>query len=148
AGAAGVAIVRLLESFGVGEIILCDSQGAIYEGRPRRMNEVKEIIAKKTNTKKLTGSLSEVIDGADVFIGVSVGGALTEDMVNKMHKAPIWVAMAKPEPEILPADAKRAGVISSCTGRTVQLSLVNMVLAFPGMGRGELRAGGSRIIGS
>src|SRR5699024_10301097 len=76
AGAEGVAIVRLLESFGVGEVILCDSQGAIYEGRPRRMNEVKEIIAKKSIPKKLTGSLSEVIYGADVFIGVSVGGAL------------------------------------------------------------------------
>ena len=145
AGAAGVAIVRLLESFGVGEIILCDSQGAIYEGRPRRMNEVKEIIAKKTNPKKLTGSLSEVIEGADVFIGVSVGGALTEDMVKRMNKDPIIFAMANPDPEILPADAKRAGVKIIGTGRSDYPNQVNNVLAFPGIFRGALDVRATRI---
>src|SRR5699024_12666404 len=99
AGAAGVAIVRLLESFGVGEIILCDSQGAIYEGRPRRMNEVKEIIAKKTNPKKLTGSLSEVIDGADVLSGVSDGEASIEDMFKKMNKIQIIFVIANSDPD-------------------------------------------------
>src|SRR5690625_4690937 len=145
AGAAGVAIVRLLESFGVGEIILCDSQGAIYEGRPRRMNEVKEIIAKKTNPKKLTGSLSEVIDGADVFIGVSVGGALTEDMVKKMNKDPIIFAMANPDPEILPVDAKKAGAKIIGTGRSDFPNQVNNVLAFPGIFRGALDVRATRI---
>src|SRR5699024_10667365 len=77
AGAAGMAIIKLLENFGVGEVIMCDSQGAIYEGRPRRLNEVKEVVAKKTNPKRAKGSLDEIIEGADVFIGVSVGGALT-----------------------------------------------------------------------
>src|SRR5699024_847349 len=97
AGAAGMAIIKLLENFGVGEIIMCDSQGAIYEGRPRRMNRVKEVVAKKTNPNKLTGTLEEVVEGADVFIGVSVGGALTPEMVKKMAKDPIIFAMANPE---------------------------------------------------
>src|SRR5699024_6397749 len=99
AGAAGIAIIKLLDNFGVGEIIMCDSVGAIYEGRPRRMNAVKETVAKHTNRKKQQGSLEEVIEGADVFIGVSVGGALTIDMVKKMNDNPIIFAMANPDPE-------------------------------------------------
>src|SRR5699024_8499891 len=100
AGAAGIAIINLLNHVGVMEIIMCDAQGAIYDGRPRRINKVKEIVAKQTNHKKIEGSLDDVIEGADVFIGVSVGGALTADMVKKMNKDPIIFAMANPDPEI------------------------------------------------
>src|SRR5699024_5203777 len=136
AGAAGIAIIRLLENFGVKEIVMCDSQGAIYEGRPRRMNEVKEIIAKKTNPKGLKGSLADVIEGADVFIGVSVGGALTQEMIHKMNRDPIVFAMANPEPEITPEEAKEAGAKVIGTGRSDYPNQVNNVLAFPGVFRG------------
>ncbi|MEJ8777588.1 NAD(P)-dependent malic enzyme [Pseudogracilibacillus sp. ICA-222130] len=145
AGAAGIAIINLLNQFGVGEIIMCDSQGAIYDGRPRRMNKVKEIVAKKTNPKKLEGSLEDVIEGADVFIGVSVGGALTESMVRKMNKDPIIFAMANPDPEILPNDAKIAGAKVIGTGRSDFPNQVNNVLAFPGIFRGALDVHATRI---
>lgn len=145
AGAAGIAIIKLLENFGVGEVIMCDSQGAIYEGRPRRMNEVKELVAKTTNPKKVQGSLEEVIEGADVFIGVSVGGALTEEMVKKMNKDPIIFAMANPDPEILPVDAKKAGAKIIGTGRSDFPNQVNNVLAFPGIFRGALDVRATRI---
>src|SRR5699024_9514272 len=145
AGAAGIAIIKLLDNFGVGEIIMCDSQGAIYDGRPRRMNEVKEIVAKKTNPKRLKGSLDEVIEGADVFIGVSVGGALTGDMIKKMNDNPIVFAMANPEPEILPDEAKAAGAKVIGTGRSDYPNQVNNVLAFPGIFRGALDVRATRI---
>src|SRR5690625_365081 len=145
AGAAGIAIINLLDNFGVGEIIMCDSQGAIYEGRPRRMNAVKEIVAKRTNHKKLTGDLEEVIEGADVFIGVSVGGALTTEMVKKMNENPIIFAMANPDPEILPEDAKKAGAKIIGTGRSDFPNQVNNVLAFPGIFRGALDVWATRI---
>lgn len=145
AGAAGIAIINLLNQFGVGEIIMCDSQGAIYDGRPRRMNKVKEIVAKQTNPKKLEGSLEDVIEGADVFIGVSVGGALTEAMVKKMNKDPIIFAMANPDPEILPNDAKKAGAKVIGTGRSDFPNQVNNVLAFPGIFRGALDVHATRI---
>src|SRR5690625_3456431 len=145
AGAAGIAIINLLDNFGVGEIIMCDSQGAIYEGRPRRMNAVKEIVAKRTNHKKLTGDLEEVIEGADVFIGVSVGGALTTEMVKKMNEDPIIFAMANPDPEISPIDAKKAGAKIIGTGRSDFPNQVNNVLAFPGIFRGALDVWATRI---
>lgn len=145
AGAAGMAIIKMLENFGVGEIIMCDSMGAIYDGRPRRMNNVKQVVAKKTNPKKLTGTLEEVIEGADVFIGVSVGGALTTDMVKKMSKDPIIFAMANPDPEILPTDAKKAGAKIIGTGRSDFPNQVNNVLAFPGIFRGALDVRATRI---
>lgn len=145
AGAAGIAIIKLLDNFGVGEIVMCDSQGAIYEGRPRRMNSVKEIVAKKTNPKRLKGSLEDVIEGADVFIGVSVGGALTGEMIKKMNKDPIVFAMANPEPEILPAEAKEAGAKIIGTGRSDYPNQVNNVLAFPGIFRGALDVRATRI---
>ena len=145
AGAAGIAIIKLLHNFGVGEIVMCDSQGAIYEGRPRRMNKVKEQIAKNTNRKKLQGSLEEVIEDADVFIGVSVGGALTIDMVKKMNKDPIIFAMANPDPEILPDDAKAAGAKIIGTGASDFPNPVNNVLAFPGIVRGALDVWATRI---
>src|SRR5699024_2041322 len=127
-----------LENFGVSNIIMCDSQGANYEGRPRRMNNEKEVVAKKTNPHKLKSSLEEVIEGADVFIGVSVGGALTTEMVKKMKKDPIIFAMANPDPEILPEDAKKAGAKIIGTGRSDFPNQVNNVLAFPGIFRGAL----------
>lgn len=145
AGAAGIAIIRLLDQFGVGEIVMCDSQGAIYEGRPRRMNKVKEMIAKKTNPKRLTGALDEVIEDADVFIGVSVGGALTGEMIQKMNRDPIVFAMANPEPEILPEEAKAAGAKVVGTGRSDYPNQVNNVLAFPGIFRGALDVRATRI---
>lgn len=145
AGAAGMAIIKLLENFGVKEIIMCDSQGAIYEGRPNGMNSVKEVVARKTNPKRLKGHLEDVIEGADVFIGVSVGGALTIDMVKKMNDDPIVFAMANPEPEILPEDAKEAGVRIIGTGRSDYPNQVNNVLAFPGVFRGALDVRATRI---
>ncbi len=145
AGAAGIAIIRLLENFGVGEIIMCDSQGAIYDGRPRRMNEVKDMVAKRTNPKRLKGNLDEVIEGADVFIGVSVADALTEDMVKKMNTDPIIFAMANPDPEILPVVAKSAGAKIIGTGRSDYPNQVNNVLAFPGIFRGALDVRATRI---
>ena len=90
-------------------MIMCDSRGAIYEGRPAGMNEVKERVATFTNQAKKSGSLEEMLEGADVFIGVSVGGALTKEMVEKMNDDPIIFAMANPEPEIMPEVAKAAG---------------------------------------
>lgn len=145
AGAAGMAIIKLLENFGVKEIIMCDSNGAIYEGRPRNMNKVKAVVAKKTNPKRLKGPLEDVIDGADVFIGVSVGGALTVDMVKKMAKDPIIFAMANPDPEINPKEAKKAGARVIGTGRSDYPNQVNNVLAFPGIFRGALDVRATRI---
>lgn len=145
AGAAGMAIIKMLENFGVPEIIMCDSRGAIYEGRTYGMNSVKEVVARKTNPKRLKGQLEDVIDGADVFIGVSVGGALTVDMVNKMADDPIVFAMANPEPEIMPEDAKAAGVRVIGTGRSDYPNQVNNVLAFPGVFRGALDVRATRI---
>ena len=145
AGAAGVAIIRLLQNFGVRDMIMCDSQGAIYEGRPRRMNDVKNMIAKFTNPQKLEGNLADIIEGADVFIGVSVGGALTVDMVKKMAKDPIIFAMANPDPEILPEIAKEAGAKIIGTGRSDYPNQVNNVLAFPGIFRGALDVWATRI---
>src|SRR5690625_5322679 len=94
AGAAGIAIIKLLYSFGVRDMIMCDSRGAIYKGRPFGMNEVKEKVAEFTNVNNQEGSLEETLDGADVFLGVSAGGALTKEMVEKMNKDTIIFAMA------------------------------------------------------
>src|SRR5699024_9926674 len=97
--AAGIAIIRLLKNFGVTEIVMCDSRGAIYRGRSGGMNDIKEQVAKETNPQGHKGSLEDVIEDADVFIGVSVGGALTTEMVKKMSDDPIIFAMANPDPE-------------------------------------------------
>ena len=145
AGAAGIAIIKLLRSFGVSNIIMCDSQGAIYEGRPRRMNDIKNEIAKVTNHQKLQGDLTDIIEGADVFIGVSVAGALTVEMVKKMAEDPIIFAMANPDPEILPDLAKEAGAKIIGTGRSDFPNQVNNVLAFPGIFRGALDVWATRI---
>ncbi|MED4965946.1 malic enzyme-like NAD(P)-binding protein [Heyndrickxia coagulans] len=138
AGAAGIAIIKLLYNFGIRDIIMCDSKGAIYEGRPFGMNKVKSEVAKYTNRDKAAGSLADVIKEADVFIGVSVEGALTKEMVQSMKKDPIIFAMANPNPEIMPADAKAAGAKVIGTGRSDFPNQVNNVLAFPGIFRGAL----------
>jgi malate dehydrogenase (oxaloacetate-decarboxylating) len=138
AGAAGIAIIKLLHSYGVRDIIMCDTKGAIYEGRPQGMNEVKAEVAKYTNRDNLTGSLKDVIIGADVFIGVSAAGALTKEMVASMNPDSIIFAMANPDPEIMPDDAKAAGARVVGTGRSDFPNQVNNVLAFPGIFRGAL----------
>lgn len=138
AGAAGIAIIKLLYSYGVREIIMCDTKGAIYEGRSFGMNSTKDEVAKFTNRNNEQGSLADVIKGADVFIGVSVEGALTKEMVESMSPDPIIFAMANPNPEIMPAEAKDAGALVVGTGRSDFPNQVNNVLAFPGIFRGAL----------
>jgi malate dehydrogenase (oxaloacetate-decarboxylating) len=138
AGAAGIAIIKLLDRFGVKDIIMCDTKGAIYEGRPFGMNSVKTEVARFTNRTKLEGTLSDVISGTDVFIGVSVEGALTKSMIESMNPDPIIFAMANPNPEIMPHIAREAGAMVIGTGRSDFPNQVNNVLAFPGIFRGAL----------
>jgi malate dehydrogenase (oxaloacetate-decarboxylating) len=138
AGAAGIAIIKLLYSYGVRDIIMCDTKGAIYEGRPQGMNAIKDEVAKFTNRDNLHGSLEEVIKGADVFIGVSAAGSLTKEMVETMNTDSIIFAMANPVPEIMPEEAKAAGARVIGTGRSDFPNQVNNVLAFPGIFRGAL----------
>ncbi|MBP2241386.1 malate dehydrogenase (oxaloacetate-decarboxylating) [Cytobacillus eiseniae] len=138
AGAAGIAIIKLLYSYGVRDIIMCDRKGAIYEGRSDGMNDIKNEVAKYTNRENKQGSLADVIQGADVFIGVSAAGSLTKEMVETMNEAPIIFAMANPVPEIMPEDAKAAGASVIGTGRSDFPNQVNNVLAFPGIFRGAL----------
>ncbi|AYU55464.1 NAD(P)-dependent malic enzyme [Staphylococcus debuckii] len=138
AGAAGIAIVKLLYSYGVRNMIMCDSKGAIYEGRSYGMNPTKDFVAEWTNKDKQEGKLSDVIQGADVFIGVSVANALSKDMVKSMNEDSIIFAMANPNPEILPDDAKAAGAKVVGTGRSDYPNQINNVLAFPGIFRGSL----------
>lgn len=138
AGAAGMAITRLLQAVGTKHIILCDTKGAIYEGRAEGMNPYKEDIARITNKRKEAGFLVDVIKGADVFIGVSVAKCVTEEMVKSMNKDAIIMAMANPEPEIMPELAKKAGARIVCTGRSDFPNQVNNLLAFPGIFRGAL----------
>ena len=144
AGAAATAITKLLISRGLKNVILCDRKGAIYEGR-EGLNSAKEEMAKITNPEKKAGSLAEVIVGADVFIGVSAPGVLTADMVATMAKDPVVFACANPVPEILPDEAKKAGVAVMATGRSDFPNQVNNVLAFPGIFRGALDVRASDI---
>ncbi|GAK09691.1 NADP-dependent malic enzyme [Geomicrobium sp. JCM 19038] len=145
AGAAGIAIVKLLLSMGVKEIILCDSKGAIFEGRTAGMNPIKDEIAKVTNSQKKEGALKDVIQNTDVFIGVSVEGALTKEMIESMNDDAIIFAMANPNPEIMPEDAKAAGAAVIGTGRSDFPNQVNNVLAFPGIFRGALDVNATHI---
>lgn len=144
AGAAGMAITNLLMSMEAGDVILCDSRGALYEGRSEGMNPYKENIARKTNRDKAK-SLSEALKGADAFVGVSVGGALTQDMVKSMAKDAMVMAMANPVPEIYPDEAKAAGAKVVGTGRSDFPNQINNVLAFPGIFRGALDVRASDI---
>lgn len=143
-GAAGIAITRLLLETGLKNVILCDTKGAIYEGRPG-LNEEKTRIAKQSNFQKKAGSLSDVVKGADVFIGVSAPKMLTAAMVSTMAADPIIFAMANPIPEILPDEAKKAGAKVIGTGRSDFPNQINNVLAFPGIFRGALDVRASDI---
>ncbi|TCN24450.1 NAD(P)-dependent malic enzyme [Mesobacillus foraminis] len=145
AGAAGIAIIKLLYSYGVRDIIMCDTKGAIYEGRPHGMNDIKDEVSKYTNRTNVKGDLSEAVVGADVFIGVSAAGALTPEMIKTMNPDPIVFAMANPNPEIMPEDARAAGVKVIGTGRSDFPNQVNNVLAFPGIFRGALDARATHI---
>jgi malate dehydrogenase (oxaloacetate-decarboxylating) len=138
AGSAGVAIVKLLLRMGVKDVILCDTKGIIYEGRPFGMNPFKDEMAKITNREKKQGTLADALVGADVFVGVSAAGAVTKEMVRSMHRDPIIFAMANPVPEIMPNEAKEAGALVIGTGRSDFPNQVNNVLAFPGIFRGAL----------
>ncbi|PIR94112.1 NAD-dependent malic enzyme [Candidatus Falkowbacteria bacterium CG10_big_fil_rev_8_21_14_0_10_39_11] len=141
AGAAGIAITKLLIKYGFnsGQLIMCDSKGVIFIGREDLVsNKYKQEIASVTNSVKLQGHLSDALKGADIFIGVSVKDAVTQDMVKSMNSDAIIVAMANPDPEILPIDAKAAGATVVATGRSDFPNQVNNVLAFPGLFRGAL----------
>ena len=136
AGAAAISIARLLLTAGFKDITLCDRKGAIYEGRPEGMNPIKEEMAKVTNRAKKSGSLAEMLVGADVFIGVSAPGAVTTEMVKTMNKDAVVFACANPTPEIFPDDAKAGGAKVVSTGRSDFPNQINNVLAFPGTFRG------------
>ena len=144
AGAAGIAIIRLLISMGLKNVIMTDRKGAIYEGRDG-LNPIKEEMAKITNYNHEKGTLAEVIKGADIFIGVSAPGTLTPDMVRTMAKEPIIFACANPTPEIFPDEAKAAGAAVVSTGRSDYPNQVNNVLCFPGIFRGALDVRASDI---
>ena len=144
AGAAGIAIIRLLMAMGLRDVIMCDRQGAIYEGRDG-LNPVKQEMARITNPERRAGSLAEVIKGADVFIGVSAPGTLTGDMVRTMAKDPVVFACANPTPEIFPEEALAAGAAVVSTGRSDYPNQVNNVLCFPGIFRGALDVRASDI---
>ncbi|NLP33458.1 MAG: NAD-dependent malic enzyme [Oligella ureolytica] len=144
AGAAGVAITKLLISMGIKDVILCDSKGIICEGDPR-LNASKKEIASYTNKNKITGSLADALKGADIFVGVSAPGIVTQDMVRSMAKDPIVLAMSNPVPEIMPDLAKEAGAAVVGTGRSDFPNQINNVLAFPGIFRGALDVRASDI---
>lgn len=137
AGAAGIAIIKLLVSLGLKDVIMCDRKGAIYEGR-EGLNAEKEEMAKISNREMREGSLAEVLKGADVFIGVSAPGTVTPEMVKTMAPNPILFPMANPVPEIMPDLAKEAGAAVVGTGRSDFPNQINNVLAFPGIFRGAL----------
>ncbi len=137
AGAAGIAIIKLLISLGLNNVIMCDRTGAIYEGR-EGLNAEKQEMAKISNKNKEQGTLADVIKGADVFIGVSAPGTVTEEMVKSMAPNPILFPMANPVPEIMPELAKAAGAAVIGTGRSDFPNQINNVLAFPGIFRGTL----------
>ena len=145
AGAAGIAIIKLLISMGLKDVVLCDRNGAIYKGRPEGMNPMKDEMAEITNQQMRKGSLEEVIKGADVFIGVSAPGCVTPEMVKSMADKPILFPMANPTPEIMPDLAKEAGAAVVGTGRSDFPNQINNVLAFPGIFRGALDVRASDI---
>lgn len=138
AGAAGVAILRLLRQLGYGNIIMCDTKGIIYEGRQEGMNSVKERIAKISNPDNIQGELADALRGADIFIGVSVANLLTKEHIDSMNSDPIVFALANPNPEITYDNAKAWGVRIIATGRSDYPNQVNNLLAFPGIFRGAL----------
>ena len=144
AGAAGIAIAKHLLNMGVKDITLCDSKGIICKGDPR-LNAVKQEMAEITNLSHLEGSLADAMKGADVFLGISAAGCVSEEMVKSMAKDPILFAMANPTPEIMPDIAKKAGAAVVGTGRSDFPNQINNVLAFPGIFRGALDCRASDI---
>ena len=144
AGAAGIAIARLLLYAKVKEVVLVDTQGAIYDGRPG-MNPIKQKIARISNKAKHTGDLQSSMVGTDVFVGVSVGNIVTEEMIKGMNSAPFIFAMANPEPEILPDLAYKAGASIVGTGRSDLFNQVNNALVFPGLFKGLFAAGVRKV---
>ena len=144
AGAAGIAIIKLLIALGLNDVVLCDRKGAIYKGRDG-LNSEKQEMAEITNKQLRKGSLADVIKGADVFIGVSAPGCVTPEMVRSMADKPIIFAMANPTPEIMPDLAKEAGAAVVGTGRSDFPNQINNVLAFPGIFRGALDVRASEI---
>ncbi len=144
AGAAGVAVTKLLMSLGLGNVILCDSKGAIYEGR-EGLNPYKQQMAKLSNRAFKKGSLSKVLRGTDIFIGVSAPGIVTQEMIESMNSKPVIFAMSNPVPEIMPQLAKDAGAAVVGTGRSDFPNQINNVLAFPGIFRGALDVRASDI---
>lgn len=145
AGAAAIAISKLLLSAGVKDLTLCDRNGAVYEGRGKGMNPIKEEMAKVTNLGKKAGTLADMLVGVDVFIGVSAPGSVTTEMVKTMNRDAIIFACANPTPEIFPDDAKAGGAAVVSTGRSDYPNQINNVLAFPGIFRGALDARASDI---
>lgn len=145
AGAAGIAIAKLLVAAGGKNIVCCDSAGAIFAGRATNMNAYKEEVAAMTNAQRVAGSLADVLKGADAFIGVSVPGALKQEMIRSMSHNPVIFALANPVPEIMPDEAKAAGAKIIATGGSNFPNQVNNVLCFPGMFRGTLQVRARRI---
>ena len=145
AGAAAIAITKLLISAGLKNITLCDRTGIVYKGREKGMNWIKSEMAEITNPEGLRGSLADAMKGADVFIGVSAPNSVTRDMVRTMAKDPIIFACANPTPEIFPDDAKAAGAAVISTGRSDFPNQINNVLAFPGIFRGTFDVRASDI---
>ena len=145
AGAAATAITKLLVNYGIGNIIMCDRAGALYEGRTDHMNPYKVEMSKKTNPNRETGKLADVIKGADVFIGVSAPKMLTTEMVKTMNKDAIVFACANPTPEIFPDEAKAGGARVVSTGRSDYPNQINNVLAFPAIFRGAFDVRASEI---
>ena len=144
-GAAGTAIIKLLQSLGVQEIIACDEHGILHPNRDILTDSHKQELAQSTNPKGLTGGLNEALVGADVFIGVSVPGVLTKEMVGTMAEDPIVFAMANPTPEIMYDEAIEAGVKVMATGRSDFPNQINNVLAFPGIFKGALSVRAEQI---
>ena len=145
AGAAAIAVTKLLISAGLKNVTLCDRTGIIYKGREKGMNWIKSEMAEITNPEDLRGSLADSMKGADVFIGVSAPNSVTQDMVRSMAKDPIIFACANPTPEIFPDDAKAAGAKVISTGRSDFPNQINNVLAFPGIFRGAFDVRASDI---
>ena len=144
-GSAGTAIIKMLITAGVKHIIACDENGILYKDRGVGIKDHKKMLCGITNEDNLTGSLADALVGADVFIGVSVAGALTPEMVKTMASDPIVFAMANPAPEIMYDEAVNAGVKVMGTGRSDFPNQINNVLAFPGIFRGALDAGARDI---
>jgi malate dehydrogenase (oxaloacetate-decarboxylating) len=145
AGAAGIAVAKLLMGAGVGDVIICDRCGAIYTGRAEGMNAAKDELAAQTNRERVSGDLKDALRGSDVFVGLSAANIMSSDHIGVMNPKPIVLALANPNPEILPHLAHLAGALVVATGRSDFPNQVNNSLAFPGVFRGALDAKASDI---